>query len=104
MLAHGEIVVRAPYNNIPAAARAVPERIGEMSRFALEVSEDAITALTFQRSDGRLKTPGIVDHCWNPLVIGFICSAALPRQLGIIRRAPGRRRAARQPSPLERAG
>jgi hypothetical protein len=67
MLAHAEIVVRAPYNDISAAAGAVPERIGELPRFAFQVGENAITALTFQRRDGRLKTPVISN------IAGILC-------------------------------
>jgi hypothetical protein len=36
--------------------------MGKVSRFALEVSEDAVAALTFQGSNGRLKAPVIVEH------------------------------------------
>jgi hypothetical protein len=48
MLAHAEIIVRAPDNDIPLAARAVPERMGELPCVAFQVGEDAIAALTFQ--------------------------------------------------------
>src|SRR5258708_15942516 len=65
MLAHAEIVVRAPDNDIPRAAWAVPERMRELSRFALQVGEDAITALTFQGINRRLKASVIVEHCWK---------------------------------------
>ncbi len=64
VLAHAKIVVGAPDHDIPLAARAVPERIGKLSHFALQVSEDAIAALTFQSSNGRLESPIIVEHSW----------------------------------------
>src|ERR1700733_5141272 len=104
MLAHAEIVVRTPYNDISAAARTVPERMGELPRFALQVGEDAITALSFQRSNGRLETPVIVEHSWSSFGDRVHLLPTLLTQLGIIRRAPGLRRAARLPSPLARAG
>src|ERR1700704_6731245 len=62
MLAHSKIVVGAPDDDIPLAARAVPERMGKLSRFALQVGEDTIAVLTFQRSNGRLKTAVIVEQ------------------------------------------
>jgi hypothetical protein len=70
MLANAEIVVRTPDHDIPLAARAVPVRMGELSHLALQLSEDAITPLTYQGSNGRLKTRVIVEHPWNPLVVG----------------------------------
>src|ERR1700676_5481815 len=65
MLAHAEVVVRAPDDDIPLAARAVPVRMRELSRLALQVGEDAITALTFQGINRRLKASFIVEHCWE---------------------------------------
>jgi hypothetical protein len=61
VLAHAEIVVRAPYNDISGAVRAVPECIGELSYLALKVSEDAIPLLMFQSGNGRFKGPVIID-------------------------------------------
>jgi len=62
MLTHAQIVIRAPDNDIPLAARAVPERMRELSRFALQVGEDAIAALPFQGRDGGLKVSIVVEH------------------------------------------
>ena len=62
VLAHCKIIVRAPNDDIPLAVRTVPNRERELSCFALEISEDAIAALTFQSRDGRFETADIVEH------------------------------------------
>src|SRR5882724_1823958 len=62
MLSHAEIVVRTPYDDIPLAVRAIPERKGEPSRFAFQIGEDAIALLPLQSGNGRLKIPGIIEH------------------------------------------
>ena len=80
MLAHGEIIVRAPDHDIPLAARAVPERMGELSHLALQVSEDAIAALTFQSGNGRLKTPVIVEHPRESFVIVLSAASHWPSE------------------------
>jgi len=61
-LAHAEIIVGAPHDDVPLAVRAFPQGMGELSRFALEVGEDAIALLAFQSGNGRLETPDIVEH------------------------------------------
>src|SRR5437763_6848518 len=65
VLAHAEIVVRTPDHDVPLAARAVPERVGELPCLALQISEDTIATLPLQSSNGRLKTPVIVEHSWD---------------------------------------
>src|SRR2546423_12166441 len=65
VLAHAEIVVRAPDHDVPGAARAVPERVGELPYLALQISEDTIATLPLESSNGRLKTPVIVEHSWD---------------------------------------
>src|SRR6267154_1535437 len=65
VLAHAKIIVRAPDHDVPLAARAVPERMGELSHLTLQVSEDAVATLPFQSSNGRLKTRVIVEHSWD---------------------------------------
>src|SRR5882757_5587091 len=65
VLAHAKIIVRAPDHDIPLAAWAVPERMGELSHLALQVGEDAVATLPFQSSNGRLKIPVIVEHSWD---------------------------------------
>src|ERR1700730_12496627 len=65
MLAHAEIIAGAPYDDVTLAVRTVPERMGELSGCALEVGENAVALLAFQRGDGRLKTPDIVEHLWK---------------------------------------
>src|SRR5258708_1276246 len=82
VVAHAEIVVRAPYNDIPLPARAVPKRVGELSSFALQVSENAIAALTFQSSNGVLKTTEIVEHTSGSFGDPVVCYATLAKQGG----------------------
>jgi hypothetical protein len=86
MQAHAEIVVRTPYDDIPLAVRAIPERVGELSRLALQISEHTITLLPLQSDDGSLKISDIVEHVCESLRVTALshCSrrrpAARPQQ------------------------
>src|SRR5437763_6276210 len=80
VLAHAEIVVGAPEHDIVLAVRTIPESMGELSHFALQVDEDAIAPLALQSGNGRLKTPVVVEHWWKSFMTGS--SARRTRQSG----------------------
>src|ERR1700730_6880490 len=82
MLAHAEIVVRAPYDDIPLAVRAIPERVGELSRLALKISEHTITLLPLQSGDGRLKTRLLVEHPRKSSGGGFVLRGCSSCEIG----------------------
>src|SRR3978361_89758 len=73
VLAHTEIIVRAPDHHIPLAARAVPERMRKLSHLALQINKDAIAPLVFQSSDGGLKSPVIIEHCGHSFAGTQLC-------------------------------
>ena len=89
MLAHAQIVVRAPDGDLLGLAVAMVAGEGEIADFALEIGEDAIAALGLQAAD-RFSEMALVIHASS--------TPNAPRP----RRRPAPRRRIMAPSPPAR--
>ena len=52
VLAHAEVVVRAPHRDLDGPVRPVPGRAGEVPAVSLEVGEDPIASFGVQPREG----------------------------------------------------